>query len=457
MKYKLLIGLVVVAVAGGLAWKYWPWRKVESAATGEKAPEFVEVKRGPIRVEVETTGQVVANQEVEIKCKASGEVTKLPLDVSDPVKLGDLLVQLDPVDEERSVKQAEASLAIYKARLEQAQLAVKIAERDLESERARAQAGLRSAQAQGQEAQAKLQRVEQLLAKQMASPEELETARSNQASAQSALASAEARMDDLKTAELSLQNKCQDVKVAQAQVETNELSLSDARQRLADTTVNSPIDGVVATRNVQVGQIIASGVSNVGGGTTVLKLVDLSRVFVLASVDESDIGHITRDLPAVITVDAFPERRFRGKVTRVATNGTLASSVVTFEVKIEVEGEAKHLLKPQMTANIRLVVADKADVLLVPVEALKRRRGEYSAQVKLPDGKLEERTVTVGASDGEMMEVIKGLQEGEKLQLETAGGGSSWRADASDQRKKRREEGMKFSVMGGGTPRGPRR
>ena len=148
---------------------------------------------------------------------------------------------------------------------------------------------------------------------------------------------------DIKAHELEL--KRQDVRLSMAQIETDKIDFSLAEQRLKDTKVFSPINGVVSERNVQSGQIISSGISNVGGGTLVMVLSDLTRLFILASVDESDIGKVKLGQKVVITADSFPGKRFFGKIERIATKGVNISNVVTFEVKIEVQGTDKQLLK----------------------------------------------------------------------------------------------------------------
>jgi len=210
-------------------------------------------------------------------------------------------------------------------------------------------------------------------------------------------------------------------------VESDKIALSNAQQRLSETKVYAPISAVVSARNVQTGQIISSGISNVGGGTTILTLSDLSRLFVLAAVDESDIGKVAADQMARITVDAFPGMMFRGKVVRIATKGVSTSNVVTFEVKIEVLGRNKNLLKPEMTANIEIVAQEEENALLVPVTAVSRKKKIQVVNVQKPDGTIEERPVTVGISDGEKIIVTSGLSEGETVVIREGEAESRWR------------------------------
>jgi len=445
---KVIVLLVVVVVLGAAAWAYFALPKGKSNGEGPKA-QTVRVERGQIRRVVSTTGHVKANLEVEIKCKASGEVIKLPFDISETVKKGDLLVQLDPVDEERSLKRAEVNLAISKAKLEQARLNLKVARKDLVTKRTCAEAALLSAEAQARDASAKFERLRQLATKNLASREEHETAETADIQAKANLANAKASVEELKTQEIAIETKVQDIKIAEAQVEADKISLSDASQRLAETRVVSPIEAVVASRDVQIGQIISSGISNVGGGTSVMTLADLSRIFILASVDESDIGQVKVGQPSLITADAFPNKRFRGQVVQVATKGVNASDVVTFEVKIEVAGHDRYLLKPEMTANIDIVIAQKDDVLLVPVQAVARRRRQRYVFVGKEDGSTVETNVTVGITDGESMEIQEGLREGQMVVLSAGGQESRWRSDRSEAAEKRRQERMRGRMMRG--------
>jgi HlyD family secretion protein len=177
-----------------------------------------------------------------------------------------------------------------------------------------------------------------------------------------------------------------------------------------------------------------------------MTLSDLSKLFILAAVDESDIGKVEVEQSAFITADAFPGHTFHGKVVRIATRGMTSSNVVTFEVKLEVLGKNKSLLKPEMTANIEIVVARKDDVLMVPTEAISRKKGKRVVQVMKDKGVTEERVVEVGVSDGTKVEISSGLQEGETVVLRKEESESRWRRDPG---------GMNLRMMmGGGGGRG---
>jgi RND family efflux transporter MFP subunit len=237
-------------------------------------------------------------------------------------------------------------------------------------------------------------------------------------------------------------------------VQSNQIELTLAQQRVKDTVVVAPMDGVVSARNVQIGQIISSGISNVGGGTTVLVLSDLSRLYVLASVDESDIGKVEKGQRARITADAFPGTEFRGEVVRIATRGVNTSNVVTFEVKIEVLGPNKGLLRPEMTANVEIVAAEQPEALLVPAEALTRREGRRLAQVVRADGTLEERAVETGLGDGTQVEILSGLSEGETVGYRKGETESRWRSDGDDRQRRTAARTQRMMMGGGGGRRG---
>jgi len=377
---KLIIPLILgLLIVGGI---FFGKSKQQAKLTPAGPLKQAVAKKGNLVLQVESTATVTSNLDVEIKCKASGEVRKLPFDVSDSVKKGDLLVELDPIDEERKVKQAKVSLSS-------------------------AIANLAKANAVAEDAKTKAERMKELLEKKLCSQEDYETAKSTKAQAVAGL------------------------QQAGSQVSLAELDLSDARQRLDDTKVVAPMNGVVAERNVQVGQIISSGINSVSGGTTILTLSDLSHIFVMAAVDESDIGRVKVEQEVLVAADAFPGKKFLGKVVRIATQGINTSNVVTFDVKIEVTSPHKSLLKPGMTTDVEVVTAKRENVVLVPNSAVYRQEEKQLVEVVKPDDSTEEREVKVGETDGMMIEIIEGLVEGESVVLKPGNIESKWQRGSS--------------------------
>jgi len=180
-------------------------------------------------------------------------------------------------------------------------------------------------------------------------------------------------------------------------------------------------------------------------------LSDLSRLFILASVDESDIGKVELGQKVIITADAFPGKRFFGKIDRIATKGINVSNVVTFEVKIEVRGRNRSLLKPEMTANVEIIVAEKEDVMMVPSEVVLYKKGGHFVRVKKDDGSIEERPVQSGISNGVDIEITKGLSLDDTIIYRKGEARSRWRTEQS-RRSLSSGRGMGM-MMGRGVPR----
>ena len=419
--WALLATAVAVVLLAAFVWH----RASRTAAAAVDPSELVPVARGTVEKTVDSAGKVVSNLDVDIKCRASGEVVKLPFDISQHVRKGDLLCQLDPTDEKLAVRQAEAQVAQSTAKLEQAKQNYRTAELNLGTTREKAEAALASAKVRAANLAAKADRQRELIAQQLGSKEDYETAQTDAASAKSDERAAEVAVEELKQQAIQLDYKAQDVKTAEAQAQADQITLDTQRQQLAYTTVDSPLDGTVSALDVQLGSIVASGTGGFSGGTTIMTLSDLSRIFVTATVDESDIGGVAVGQAARVVVDSFPGRTFGGRVVRIATTGVSASNVVTFEVKVEVLDDHKDLLKPQMTGTVTIVEASRPDVLHVPAAAVTRQAGR--ATVTLADG--SKRSVTLGLSGSDEVEVTSGLKAGEPVVLGAEELPTKWKSD----------------------------
>jgi HlyD family secretion protein len=540
MKRKAIILLIAILPLGGGTVGYMWWKQIgpfTAPASAAVAMLTAQAERGGLKMSVMSTGRVVANLDVDIKCKASGEIVrlgpttqptdtqpaltvadlpmfergrgdmvpvgtqpadavserpkrdgatsrpngagsdgstakprkwgsrpaggsatsgptsmptsmaagKLAFDVSRPVSKGDMLVELDPIDEQRNVERAKATLEASQAKLISAISNLALAERNLATDRLRAQAAQEYAKAKAADARNKADRVRQLMDKNLASKEEYETCQTTVAAADADYTAAKVRLDELKTQEeVALELKRQDVNLARTQVGSDKIAVSISEDRLADTKVTSPIDGVVSALNVQVGQIISSGVSNVGGGTTMMTISDLSQVFVLASVDESDIGKVREGLTVVVGADAYPGTRFRGEVVRIATRGVNNSNVVTFEVKIEVVSRNKKLLKPEMTTNVEIIAEERDDAVILPVESVTMKNGKRFVTVA-KGAATEDREVQLGISDGTRYEIVSGIEAGETVSYKKGGADGKWNA-----RQGQGNNPQRMMMMGGG-------
>lgn len=449
--WPLIIGaILIVALLGLGAFFLMPKEEKPVIATQP-------VEKGDIKKLVAATGKVVPNFEVEIKAKGSGKILKLPYDVSDVVPQGALLAQLDPIDESRAVQQAQASLAGLDSRTAETQINLQVAQRTLTTDIAKAKADIRAAQAKATDARTKSNRLAELVKNRYISQEEYETGMTTATQARTDLQNAKIRLQELETQQLSLKAQVEQVDNAAAQAQAQRVALASSQQRLSETKIYSPIAGVVTTRLGQIGQIVSSGISNVGGGTAIMTLADLSHIYVLASVDESDIGQVHEGQPVSITADSFPGEKFSGKVVRISPKGIVTTNVVTFEVKIEVQGSNAKLLMPEMTTNVEILVAQRENVLKVPMEAVSLgRRGESLVKVLGEDGNVQRKVVETGLSDGTDIEIKSGLHEKERVVSGQGGGRSRWRKNedqngqAGQGRGNRRGQMMMMRSMGGG-------
>ncbi|MCD6217377.1 efflux RND transporter periplasmic adaptor subunit [bacterium] len=433
---KKYITIIIVSILAMCALSCQNASGDKSAAKSSEKKNAV-VERKSIKLQVESTGRIVSNLDVQIKCKASGEVITLPFDISDKVKKDDLVAELDPADEERNVQKANVTLSASVARLAKAKLNLTIAQDDLVNAQARAEVDHNTAVTRSRDAHAKADRVQQLYDQKLASQEEYETAETAAQKAEADLTNATIRLEELKTDEAALELKRQDLRLAESDVESARINLSTIEQRLTDTKVYAPIDGIVTGRQVQIGQIISSGISNVGGGTTILTLSDLSRLFVLAYVDESDIGRIEQGQAVNVSADAFIGKQFKGVVDRIAQKGINQSNVITFEVRIELLSKNKSLLKPEMTADVEILMAEVQDALTIPIGAVSREEGKPTVSVIKDDGSTEIRNVEVGITDGEIIEIVRGLQEGETVAINEMEYESAWRKRFEERTKNR--------------------
>jgi len=193
--------------------------------------------------------------------------------------------------------------------------------------------------------------------------------------------------------------------------------LQRAQDRFEDTVIRSPVDGTVLDRAVEEGQIISSATSSASGGTVIASIADMRRVQVTAAVNEIDIGRIEPGMESTIVADAYPERRFTGRVIRIAPEAKIVQNVTLFDVLIEVENPG--LLKSGMNCQATIELLRRDDVLVVPVEALvepTRGGGEVTVQVASAAG-LEERAVKLGLRNWRVAEVLEGLQEGDEVRV----------------------------------------
>ncbi len=173
----------------------------------------------------------------------------------------------------------------------------------------------------------------------------------------------------------------------------------------------APIAGTVLSVAVERGSIVSSGMTNVGGGTPVLTLADMGRLYVILKLDEAQVGDVKPGQAAQIRLDAYPDRVFRGEVERIAPLGATEANVVTFDVKVRIVGDTERLMRPGMSADVEITTARHEGLLLVPVAAL-RSEGK-DRFVLLASG--ARRDVKTGPTDGVRIAIEEGLAEGDAV------------------------------------------
>lgn len=448
---KWLALVLVVAVAGTAAWVLWTRNQAPQTTS---FTQVVTVERGNLVATIAPTGEVYAPRHVELYFDVNKiELTELNVAAGQQVKAGDRLARVDPTTFERAVTQAEADLIIAQDALEEAQNPY--TELDLAgAQRAvtQAQVGLENAKKQlivvhNDSANAQLVRTleyevnwyethygeslrkyeQERITKErldmdfnnlITAKERLETALLNReidlANAQDQVAQAEYNLQKAQDtlAEILAGPDPDDIEVAQARVTSAQADLEDAQAALEAATMVAPFDGTVISTEAEIGDLVYPT-------TIVLTLADLSNLEVKAFVDETDISQVEIGQEVEITFDAFTGQQFRGQVLEVPLQGHLLQNILTYEVPVSLEGAKRVSLKPGMTANLKIVVGRRENVLLVP--ALAVQQGEEGNVVMVqdsPQGPAVPTRVEVGLSDGLYVEVVRGLNEGDQVVIE---------------------------------------
>jgi len=210
------------------------------------------------------------------------------------------------------------------------------------------------------------------------------------------------------------------LKQAHAQVLQSQASLKQLEEQLSYTTIVAPMDGVVLSRNVEIGDAVSSILVLGSTATLVMTEGDIHQVYVQGKVDEADIAHVYMDQPARIKVESFRDRTFNGKVTKIAPLGVQKDNVTTFEVRVSIDN-ASGDLKANMTANAEILLDEHKGVLTVPENAV-IYDSQKNASVQVPDSKQKDGyrkvAVKVGLSNGSVSEITNGLKEGDQVILQ---------------------------------------
>ncbi len=362
----LIIVLLAVLTAGG----YFLYPRFLQKGTNQKF-RTMKVERGEISSVVTATGTINPVTTVLVGSQISGTIKELYADFNSPVKEGQIIAQIDPPIFEAQVEQGRANLLNAQAGLMSAQANLKNAEANLN----KAEIGLA-------DAKRTLERNRELFDKKVIAQATLDTAQTNY---ETALAQREVAKAQLEAAKSQVES-------SKAQVEQARANLKVSETNLRYTTIRSPVNGIVISRNVEVGQTVAASLS---APTLFTIAKDLTQMQVDTNVSEADIGRIARGQEATFTVDAYPDRIFRGKVSEIRNAPQTIQNVVTYDVVIQVNNSDLRL-KPGMTANVSIQIEHKENVLKIPNSAL-RFRPEFAKKEEA--AKMSSRKVEDPSSD----------------------------------------------------------
>jgi len=358
---------------------------------------LAKVTRGDVARSVVATGKIQPITKVEVKSKASGIVEKLFVDINDRVHKGQDLAQLDQQEIEAQVEaqraqlaSAEANVTTYQANIEQDK--VNAAAPDLPMYKAT------------------LDRNIQMSKEGIVSHQALDDVNRDYLSALTKRDAAQAQVG-VDTAKL---------KQARAQVMQSQAGLKQLEEQLSYTTIVAPMDGVILSRDVEIGDAVSSILVLGSTATLVMTEGDTSEVYVQGKVDEADIAHVYLGQAARIKVESFRDRSFSGKVTKIAPMGVEKDNVTTFEVRVSINNPGGEL-KANMTANAEILLDEHKGVLTVPENAV-IYDNQKNASVQVPDKHQKEGfrkvPVTVGLSNGSVTEIVSGLKSGDQVILQ---------------------------------------
>ncbi len=357
----LITSIISVSAIAGITVFFLTGRGSDSGMNEVKIKEVV-VEKGTFQIIVMANGVVKSIDRIEIKSKASGEIVELPVEEGDFISQGDLIARLDQKDERAEVAQSQADFDIAKAELKQAQ-------NTFERRNKLFQDNLISEEEQGQ---------------------------------------------------ITL-----DLAVAKGKVIQTSITLERAEERLSEAVVRAPIDGIILQKYVEEGQIIASGVSNVSGGTPIVDIADMSSVHIETGIDEIDIGKVQIGQFATVIADAYPELKFNGKIVRIAPEAKVEQNVTLFDLVVEVKNNDGKL-RSGMNTRVEIEIVKKENVLLAPaitmqipdVKDLKdyQKREANIREVLLKQGdKFVPQIVEIGLYNFKQVIILAGVEEGSIL------------------------------------------
>jgi len=333
---KILIGAGVLVILGAIAFVNIKYKRQEGTSVNVEA-----IKTRDLAAIVSASGKIQPHDSVNISADTVGRVTKLAVDQGYRVKKGQFLMQIDPELLQRAAEQQEASLEAARSTMEQLRVASQ------------------SANAALKQAQDAYNRQQQLWKGGLTTKETLDVAEQT-----------------LKMRQADADSAAKQIHTQELRMKQEEASLASAKYTLSKVRIESPIDGIVTSRNIQEGETVVVGTMN-NAGTVLLTIADMSNVEAQVEVDETDIPNVQLNQPAKITIDAMPGKSFKGHVVEIgnspiaAAAGTTSSSsqATNFLVKVKVEDDIPDL-RPGFTCTAEITTATRKAALSVPIQAM---------------------------------------------------------------------------------------
>jgi len=424
---RAVVIIVVLAVAGLVGWRTAEvirTRQAQSAPAGSARARAVAVRavpaaRGTITTRASYAGEVTARARVDVVSRIGGIVAEIPVQEGDLVQKGQVVARLDPKELRFQVEQARASANTQRLQVEQSRVTLATQEARLAQLLAgtppeqirQAEEQVRQARANLEYSRQQLKRAEELYAQGFVSGQAVEAARLDVVLQETRLRSAEEQLnllrggprpEEIDVARRQVEQAEVALRQAQSQLAQVEVTLRQAQALLAESTVRAPAAGVVSRRLVDPGATVTPS-------TALLQMVDVDPVVISIPVAERETVFLRPGMSAAISADALPGRTFQGSVTTISA--VLAAATRTAEVKIEVPNPERRL-RPGMTARVDLVLAHRVNVVTVPVDAVLEQDGMKRLFV-VQQATARAREVETGVSDGERVEIRRGVAAGE--------------------------------------------
>jgi HlyD family secretion protein len=386
------VGIVLLGTIGAFSFKALSHTPVKI-----DPEKLAKVEKGDLARAVVATGKVEPTTQVEIKSKASGIIQSLPVNFGDIVHKGQVICELDKNDLLPKLRQAKASLEF-------------------------AEAGLNSAKADYDRyvVEAEGPDLPFLLRDRDRAREMFKGGLISQTTRDDAEKAYAMALNKQHSAQVNLASAKAAIAKAEAQLEQQRASVETAQEDLQNATIVSPIDGVVLSRDIEVGSAVGSILTQGASATLIMTLGDLREVYIKGKVDESDVGKIYLGETARITVESYKDQPFWGKVTKISPLGTEKDNVTTFEVRVSISNESGKL-RALMTANAEIILEEHKGILTIPEGAILYAK-DKSTQVEIPDPASEKGRkkvdIKAGISNGSRTEVVTGLKEGQQIILQ---------------------------------------